>query len=242
MFWKDAPRLRSLSLPSKLAVSAFLVLAGIGYIFGFLNILVSYQMTDGQPGLSAKDVELAYYGNRGETALEGTIDGSMRQYFSSDAKYNVVKDWVALGADENTYGAVQGVFNSDCVACHNSASYAAADVVLEGYVDIEPFLEQDTGKSISRLISLSHTHLLSTAVVVFLLAFIISFSSYPDWLKLVLYIVSFLAIFLDIGSWWLAKLAPGFAILVIVGGAMLGTSFGAMTVLGLWDTWFGKKD
>ena len=101
MFWKDAPKLRSLSLPSKLAISAFLVLAGIGYIFGFFNILVTYQMTDGQSGPSAKDVELIYYGSP-QTALERSIDGSMRNYFSSDANYDAVKDWVSLGADENT--------------------------------------------------------------------------------------------------------------------------------------------
>ena len=241
MFWKDAPKLRSLSLPSKLAISAFLVLAGIGYIFGFLNILLTYQMTDGKSGLSAKDVELVYYGSP-RTALERSIDGSMREYFSSDNNYNTVKDWILLGPDESTYGPVQRIFNNDCVSCHNSDSYAAAGLVLEQFSDVEPYLEKDTGKSIGRLVSLSHTHLLSTLVVVFLLVFIFSFSSYPNWLKTALYILGFFAITLDIGSWWLAKLAPGFAILVIVGGALLGTSFGALSVLGLWDTWFGKKE
>ena len=131
---------------------------------------------------------------------------------------------------------------SDCVSCHNSDTYAAADVVLEKFGDVEPFLEQDTGKSIGRLVSLSHSHILGTITVIFLLLFIMSFSSYPQWLKLILTIVAFLAVFLDVGSWWLAKLAPGLSILVIIGGVLLGTSFGSMTLLGLWDTWFGKKE
>ena len=42
-------------------------------------------------------------------------------------------------------------------------------------------LKVDTGESISRLIALSHTHILSTAVVVFLQVIIYSFSSYPEW-------------------------------------------------------------
>ena len=115
-------------------------------------------------------------------------------------------------------------------------------VGLAGVLSVAPYLQKDTGKSISRLISLSHNHLLSTIVVVFLLVFVFSFSSFPDWLKMVLYILAFSAIVLDIGSWWLAKLAPSHAVLVIVGGVLLGTSFGALTLLGLWDTWFGKEE
>lgn len=241
MFWKDAPRLRSLSLASKVALTGFLVLAGISYIFGFLNILVTYQMTDGERGFSVKDVELVYYGSP-RTALEASIDGSMRQYFSTDNNYNVVKDWIQLGMDPNTFGAVQRVFDNDCVSCHNRESYAAADIVLENYADAEPLLQQDSGKSISRLISLTHTHLPSTLVLLFLMMFVLSFSSFPDWLKLLGYAVSIAAIVVDIGSWWLAKLTPGFAVLVIIGGAMLGTSFAALTVLNLWDLWLGKKD
>ena len=240
MFWKDAPRLRSLGLASKVAISAFLALAGIGYVFGLLNIILTYQMTDGQSGLSLRDVQLVYFGSL-NTSLDRSIDGTMREFFSSDADYDAVKDWVLLGGEEDTYGPVQNVFDNDCVQCHNSEFYSAAGLVLEGYDDVAPYLEKDAGKSVGRLVSLSHTHLLSTIVVVFILVFIFSFSSFPDWVKLTLYLLSFFAIFLDIGSWWLAKLGPGFAILVIVGGAMLGTSFGALSVLGLWDTWFGKE-
>lgn len=240
MFWKDAPRLRSLSLASRIAISAFLALAGIGYVFGFLNILLTYQMTDGERGLSVADVRMAYYGSS-KSSLEGTIDGSMRQYFASDANYDAVKEWTVLGGNEATYAPVQKIFDADCVSCHNSETYAAANVELENYEDTAPFLETDSGKSVGRLVSLSHTHLLSTLVVVFLLVFVMSFSSYPDWLKTVLYIASFFAIFLDIGSWWLAKISPFFAVFVIIGGALLGTSFGALSLLGLWDVWFGKE-
>lgn len=239
MFWKDAPRLRSLGASSKVALSAFLILAGIGYIFGFLNILVSYQMTDGSAGLSVKDVQLAYYGSP-QSALEGAIDGTMRSYFASDADYNTVKDWAAAGGQESAYAPVQAVFNNSCVSCHNSDDLVGG-IALANYADVAPLLQSDTGKSIPRLISLSHTHLLATLVVVFLLVFVFSFSSYPEWVKLVLASLSFFSIFMDIGSWWLAKLSPAFAIFVIIGGALLGTSFAALTVLGLWDLWFGKR-
>jgi hypothetical protein len=205
-----------------------------------LNIYVTYQMTDGEKGLSVKDVQLAYYGGN-QTALDGSIDGSMRQYFSSDDDYQAMKDWIALGGDEATFAPIQAIIDMNCFACHN-ADYASANVELEDYEDVEALLVKDSGKPIPRLISLSHTHLMATLTLVFLLVFVFSFSSYPEWLKFALYMLAFFAIFLDIGSWWLAKLAPFFAVFVIIGGVLLGTSFGALSLLGLYDVWFGKKE
>ena len=209
MFWKDAQRLRSLTLAS---------------------------------GLSIKDLELAFYGSA-RTALEGAIDGSMRVQFDSDANYSDVKEWVEAGGDEGSFEPIQETFATDCVECHGSETFAAGNLELDSYEGVEPLLEADTGKSISRLIALSHAHLLSVSVVVFLLVFIFSFSSYPEWLKMVTYLVAFFAVFLDVGSWWPAKLAPFFSIFIIIGGAaLLGTAFGTLSLLGLWDLWFGKAE
>jgi len=241
MFWRDAPKLRSMSMASKLAISAFLLLAALGYLFGFLNIFVTYQMTDGTPGLSGKDVELAFYGSPG-TALEGAIDGSMRSQFSSDANYQEVKEWIESGGTEVSFGPIQEIFDADAYECHSSETMAAGGLELNDYGDVEPLLAKDTGKSLTRLIALSHTHVLSLSVAIFLLVFIFSFSSYPEWLKMGIYIMSFSAIVLDIGAWWLAKFAPFFSVFVIIGGALLGTSFGVLIWLGLWDVWFGKAE
>jgi len=54
-------------------------------------------------------------------------------------------------------------------------------------------------------------------------------------------VFSSLAILLDIGSWWLAKLSPALSVLVILGGILLALSFLALIVLSLIDLWFGKE-
>ncbi len=241
MFWKDTIRLGSLPSMSKIILTLFLILAGIGYLLGFLNIFLTYNLVDGEPGLSVTDVRMSYYGSRNKTALEKAIDGSMKQYFASDSEYTSVKDWVSDGASENDWDStILPIFDSSCNTCHSSAA-AIAGVVMETYSDVEGYLGQDSGKSWSRIVSVSHTHVLGTIPVIFLLVLILSFSSYPAMLKNLVSIFAFAAVFIDIGSWSLAKLAPGFAVLVILGGISLGISFGLLVVLPLYDLWIKKQ-
>jgi hypothetical protein len=50
-----------------------------------------------------------------------------------------------------------------------------------------------------------------------------------------------LAILLDIGSWWLARLSAGLAVLVILGGVSLALSFAAFILLSLADMWLRRQ-
>jgi hypothetical protein len=240
MFWRETKGLAGIPLVSKLAITVLLAVAGVGYLLGFLNIYLSYSPVDQKPGMSLEDISLSFYGARGVTKLGKAIDGSMRQYFAGDADYRAVKDWLGSGAKEGDFQAVKPVLDSSCSSCH-SAEAAVADVVTVDYADLTPLLKQDTGKSVSRLVSLSHTHVLATLPVIFLLVFIFSFARYPETVKGVVMVFSSLAILLDVGSWWLAKLSPALAILVILGGVSLALSFLALIALSAVDLWFGKQ-
>jgi hypothetical protein len=239
MFWRESKGLASAPLISKLAITVLLIVAGIGYLLGFANIYLTYSPVDQKPGLSLNDISLSFYGSRGGTRLEKSIDGSMKQYFSSDADYQAIKSWLKAGAKEEEFASVLSIFEASCNSCH-SAEVAVAGAVLASYADVAEFLEQDTGKSIPRLVSISHTHVLATLAVIFILVFIFSFSRYPEVLKGIVMVFSSLAIVIDIGSWWLAKLSPALAVLVILGGICLAVSFLALIVLSLIDLWVGK--
>lgn len=241
MFWNDTKPLKSLETGPKIALSLFLILAGIGYLLGFLNIVVHYQMIDGNPGLSLQDVKIAYYGSRDKTALEKTIDSSMRGYFATDKDYDAVKGWLADGAAEKTWDSgIRKIFARDCSTCHSSAAKAGG-VSTESYSDIEGFLVQDQGKTFPTLIQVSHTHVLGTSPFIFILVLILFMTSFPMKFKSFAAIFSFSSVFLDIGSWWLAKLNPAFAILVIIGGICLGLTFGLLALAPLYDMWLKKK-
>ena len=241
MFWRETKGLAGIPLASKLALTVLLAVAGVGYILGFFNIYLTYSPVDQKPGMSLEDISLSFYGARGSTKLEKAIDGSMRQYLASDADHRTVKDWLAGGASEAGFVQVKPIFEASCGSCH-SAEAAVAGVVTVDYADLAPLLKQDTGKSIPRLVSISHTHVLATLSVIFLLVFIFSFTRYPQGLKGLVMVFSSLSILVDIGSWWLAKLSPAMAVLVLLGGLSLALSFLALIVLSLVDMWFRRAE
>ncbi|MBI9097146.1 MAG: hypothetical protein JEY91_01650 [Spirochaetaceae bacterium] len=241
MFWNDTKPLRTLQTGPKIALSLFLILAGFGYLLGFFNILLHYQMVDGKAGLSLKDVQMTYYGSRDKTALEKSIDASMRGYFATDNDYNATKEWLADGASEKDWDSdIKPIFDKSCSTCHSSGAQVAG-VTTETYSDVSNYLAQDTGKSIGRLVQVSHTHVLATAPLIFILVLILFMTSFPMKFKSAAAIFSMSAVFLDIGSWWLAKLAPGFAVLVMIGGMCLGLSFGLLALAPLYEMWLKKK-
>jgi hypothetical protein len=241
MFWRESKGLAGIPLASKLALTVLLAVAGIGYLLGFLNIYLTYSPVDQKPGLSLTDISLSFYGSRGSTKLEKSIDGSMRQYLAGEADYQAVKSWLAGGAGEEGFAQLKPIFDASCSTCH-SAEAAVAGVVTVGYSDLVPLLAQDRGKSIPRLVGVSHTHVLATLSVIFLLVFIFSFTRWPQGLKGLVMVFASLAILLDVGSWWLAKLSPALSILVLLGGLSLALSFLALIVLSFLDLWFGRQE
>jgi len=241
MFWEETRPLRKLPLGVKLGLTAFLLVAGIGYLLGFTNIYLTYSPNDQKPGLSVADVRLAFYGSREGTKLEAAIQGPMRQYFASDADLEKVRQWVREGGKESGFATVQPVFAASCDSCHSTASQVGG-VVTEDYAGLSPLLAQDNGMPISRLVQISHTHVLAALPLIFLLCFVFSFSRFPQPVKGIVIVFSLLAIPADIGSWWLARLSPGMAPLVILGGVSLGIAFGALVLLSLYDLWLRKAE
>jgi hypothetical protein len=62
----------------------------------------------------------------------------------------------------------------------------------------------------------------------------------PTWLKCLLIAAPFAVLLSDVASWYLTKVWPGFAWVVIGSGAIMGMSFAAMWVISMWQMWFGQ--
>jgi hypothetical protein len=241
MFWKEKKGLANIPASGKVAVTAFMILMGISYIFGFFNIYLTYSPVDQKAGLSIEDIQIAFYGGRDKTQLEKSIDGTMREYFNSDNDYASVKSWIQSGAGEKEFESAKQIFDASCVGCH-AKDNPTANVVLETYKDVKQHLSRDTGKSIPRLVSLTHTHLFSVGIVIFLLAFIFSFTKFSEKIKVSIFLLAFFASAFDVGAWWLAKSSASLAPLVIMGGALLAVSFALLILLSLFDMWVRKRD
>jgi hypothetical protein len=241
MFWKETKPLKELPLGIRLGLTAFLVVAGIGYLLGFANIYLTYSPNDQKPGLSVADVRLAFYGSRDGTKLEKAIQGGMGQYLASDADLEKIRKWVREGGKESDFVTVQPVFAASCDGCHSAASRTAG-VVTEDYAGVSPLLAQDAGMPLSRLVQISHTHVLAALPVIFLLCLVFSFARYPQAVKGTVIVFSLLAIPADVGSWWLARASAALAPLVILGGVCLGLAFGALVLLSFYDLWLRKVE
>jgi hypothetical protein len=92
------------------------------------------------------------------------------------------------------------------------------------------------------LIQTSHTHLFGQTLIAGLLGAIFLFASLAEWKKTVVIALPFVGTILDIGAMWLTRFVwPGFAALVIVGGAMFAAGYLVITVISLYDLWLRRE-
>jgi len=75
----------------------------------------------------------------------------------------------------------------------------------------------------------------------FALIFIFSFTLYKNWIKTLVIAFSAAAILVDVGSWWVAKLAGFLAPVVILGGLTLALANAALILLPLYELWIKKR-
>ena len=108
------------------------------------------------------------------------------------------------------------------------------------FEEVQKAAATSEGASFTSLTRISHIHLFGISFIFFFIGFIFSFAvGVPKKLKIIAIAFPFAFLIIDILSWWLTKLAPGFAFLTIVGGIgysiastfMWGTSMYQMFIL-----------
>jgi hypothetical protein len=73
------------------------------------------------------------------------------------------------------------------------------------------------------LAKVSHIHLFGISMMFLLTGAIFSLSVTPIWFRVTVLVIPYLAIIMDIGSWWATKYYdPVFAYIVLIGGAFMG--------------------
>ncbi|MDH5771855.1 MAG: hypothetical protein OEY84_01850 [Rhodospirillaceae bacterium] len=214
-----------------------LLVLGLAYIFAMIQTYVSHAARDGNPGLSVQDLVIAYSGTRTESRLEAAIKGPMSDNIDPEDA-GVVSLWVHQGANEEKYvETIQPILEDNCVACHDGSNPHLPN--LTDYSVIEDLIKVDTGVSVYTLVRVSHIHLFGITFIFFIMGFMFTHALIrPVWLKCVTIGVPFLAIILDIMSWYLTKIHPGFAWVVYIGGMFMALSFAFMWVTSMYQMWF----
>jgi hypothetical protein len=216
-----------------------LITLGIGYLFAMLQIYEVDSGFDGRPGLSADDLAIAYGGDKSATRLESALSGPMSGMLPANERADII-GWVRRGVDQAEYQSrIAPIIEKRCLECHDGSNPHILN--LNGYDNLTKVAQIDTGMSLSTLVRVSHIHMFGVTFIFFIMGTIFSHAYVrPVWLKSLVIAVPFLTIITDTSSWYLTKLNPSFAWIVIASGALMGLSFATQWFISMYQIWFYK--
>ena len=229
-------------LPYSLRVlyTSALVILGLGYLFALIYLFHAHAGRDGNPNtLSYEDIVLAYRGSAKGSRLEGALRGPMSTMLPADEGASLIK-WVQEGADRSHYEtAIKPLLDKRCATCHDGSNPHLPN--LNGYDNLQKVTERDTGAGVFTLVRVSHIHLFGLTFIFFLLGTIFSHAYVrPVWFKCAVIALPFVALVLDVSSWYFTKLFHPFALVVMAGGGLMGLSFAFMWVVSMYQLWWSR--
>ncbi|NBV74910.1 MAG: hypothetical protein EBR59_02765 [Methylococcaceae bacterium] len=237
---REFTSLRQLDTPVKVLFTGYLSSVAVGYLMALIQILFTHGMADGKFGLSIDDIVYSYYGNRSGTVLETQLNGAMKENASEQERFKIIQ-WVRDGADKEDYSdsGVETIIQQRCVMCHSGQTS------LPNFNDFNVLKElsrQDDGATFSSLTRVSHIHLFGISFIFMFVGLIFSFAETSTTkYKCIAIGMPYVFLLVDILSWWLTKLDPMFAWLVIMAGTGMAVSFFFMWTVSVLEMWWFDK-
>jgi hypothetical protein len=219
--------------------TATLLILGMAYLFALLNLYFTYAgRAGGNPLLlSYEDIVVAYSGSGKGSRLESALRGPMSGMLPAEER-NTVLAWAAEGGPRPVYEkTIAPLLEKRCLTCHDGSNPHLPN--FNGFDNLKKVTEKDTGAAIATLVRVSHIHLFGLTFIFFIVGLMFSHAYVrPVWLKCTVVALPFVAIVLDVSSWYFTKLYHPFAWVVIGGGALMGTCFAAMWAVTMYQLWF----
>ena len=218
--------------------TGYLIVIAIGYLMALVQIQFTHGMADGELGISVDDIVYSYYGKRSGSVIESQLNGSMKAMASEKDRLKII-NWVRKGANEKAFhdNGIRKIMDTNCIACHSAASGLPIPDFTK-FEDVVKVSETDTGISFSSLARVSHIHLFGIAFIFMFVGLIFSLASgISKALKSTVIVMPYIFLIIDIASWWLTKLNPHFAWLVIIGGGSMALSFAFMWIVSIYEMW-----
>jgi hypothetical protein len=138
---------------------------------------------------------------------------------------------------------IKELIEQRCATCHcpDGRDDHAKNYPLDSYDKLKPYLQVKAtgGMSLPKLAQTTHVHLLGFAMLYGLTGLIFSFTSYPGWLRVLIAPLALVAQIVDISCWWMARVDPLFAHVILVTGGIVAVSLLIQIVGSLFDL-FGK--
>ncbi|BBP03075.1 hypothetical protein TPL01_25130 [Sulfuriferula plumbiphila] len=232
--------LRRLPVAMRALFSCFLITIGMGFLAAIYYLFLQDVDPHQRMGMSlVPSVAAKYYGERSGTRLESALRGSMSSRISAADKAKVV-GWLRDGATQDGFAGVQPIFENTCAVCH-SAKPGLPIPPLTTFEQVKALAQVDMGTSLLVLARVSHVHLFGISIIFLLTGTIFAMSEISWKWRLPILVIPYLAIWADIGSWWMTKYEPVFAYVVVGGGALLGSALGVQIFFSLWEMWFADR-
>lgn len=220
--------------------TAALIILGLGYLFALIYMFHSHAGRDGNPKmLSYEDLVIAYSGSGKHSRLESALRGPMSTMLPPDENTAFIS-WVQEGADRVRYEKqIKAAIDKRCLSCHDGSNPHLPN--LNGYDNLKKVTERDTGTDVFTLVRVSHIHLFGLTFIFFIMGFIFSHAYVrPVWFKCTVVALPFVAIAVDVSSWYFTKLFPPFAWILIASGVVMGLCFAFMWVVSMYQMWFSR--
>jgi hypothetical protein len=229
--------LRDLPVTLRVLFSSFLIVVGIGYLMALSYLFLVDVEPHQQAGQGVVEgISEKYHGSTSGTRLEAALKGTMADKLTAEERDQVFR-WIRAGASADGYAKIEPILTQKCGICHSAQSGLPISP-LASFEDVQKVTTTDTGLSLLQLARVSHIHLFGISMMFVLTGAIFSLSATPIWFRVTVLVVPYLAIIMDIGSWWATKYYdPVFAYIVIIGGAFMGLAMACQILVSLWDMW-----
>jgi hypothetical protein len=159
-------------------------------------------------------------------------------YCESDAPANVA----ATAAEPRV--KLRTLIQDRCVRCHTRTEPVmdkAGRAPLETYEQLAAYAapESSGGMPLRGLAQTTHVHLLGFSMLFALTGLVFSFTSYPLWMRAVFGPFTLVAQVIDISCWWLGRLNPLFAQVILITGGLVALGL-LIQILGSLFNLFGR--
>ncbi len=227
--------LSTISLPLKALFTGYILVIGVGLMMAGAQIMLTHGMSDGKTGLSIDDIVYSYYGNRSNSKLENKLNGSMKDKAPTKERLAII-NWVTHGATQQRWTTeIQPIVLKRCASCHTSIP---ALPNITQFEVIKKLAATDGAVDTSSLTRISHIHLFGIAFIFFFVGLIFSLTlGFGRRLKALIIFIPFAFLILDVSAWWLTRLNPDFAWLVIIGGLGYSLASAIMLSSSLYQMW-----
>lgn len=245
----EAPfQLRSLPAAVRLGLSILLAVNLAGFIASGLHLEDHHENRDEREGLSLDDLAGAYHGLTSPSPLLGALEAGHPADLGQplpEADAQVLLEWLQGDRITEDYDnldlgdrAPAEILDAQCLSCHSRGD-DGAEPPLEYFDDIRAvaYSREIARTPTEILITSTHTHAISLATIALVLGALTYLTRWPIFVRSTLILLSSLGLAGDLAGWWLARIDPGFVILIVASGAIYALTTGLATVAIWIDLW-----